>query len=762
MMRLLANEFIKVFGKKSIWLILLGAMCLNGILLYVNESSRVTRNNFYSTKHYKNIYVDLQGKSNQEALKILQDEFKTLEILMQLTYMENDILFQYNSQNGMLMDINEDELKKLEEIYKSGSYLKYTDDIWKEYWLYRDVISEITLCESYADYLNKIDEAAETLSQLPIFEEKDSFSYRNILKTPEAFNHLKGNKLYFGPSNGIKMATEFFGTDMLAVVLLIMIIASLITREKEMSQLILLKSTFLGRKPLVIAKLATAYLGSFIITILLYGVNFFVAYHVYGFGSLNRLIQSVSGYMGSNLNITILHYFIMFLIAKLIIYILFTSIAFLFAVLAKDAVQLYLTLVSLLAVSAVAYYNIDQLSYLSIFKYLNIISFLNTYSFFKSYLNINFFDMPINYILISFITIIAKLIIAVTVSVLIFCRQKTIDNTSRITEVLKYIRSKLQLKYGYRSSRLFWHECYKIFIGGKSLLFLLVYAAVTFVTYKPLSENLSTLEDFYYKQYMLELEGEVNEDKLRYIEEEEARLSEAYNNMMQLMEEADISPYIMESYQNILAPYKALQEVKMHTDYLKTKNGSQYLYDSGYKILTGEGSGRYKDIQLALQSVIMTIVCIVYVYTVEYQTGSINLIKASYKGRLHTFLCKLGISVIILTVIYFTTYAPYFFNVLQAYGVRALSAPAYSMKHLSEIPKQISILKYLIFISVMRYIGLILTIFIIFWLSVRLKSVILTLVACICVLVLPLLFSLLGISGFDYVLLNPFLLGNVF
>lgn len=43
---------------------------------------------------------------------------------------------------------------------------------------------------------------------------------------------------------------------------------------------------------------------------------------------------------------------------------------------------------------------------------------------------------------------------------------------------------------------------------------------------------------------MLKLEGEVNDDKLRYIEEEDARFLEAYRNMTALMEESDTNPYI--------------------------------------------------------------------------------------------------------------------------------------------------------------------------------------------------------------------------
>ncbi len=50
---------------------------------------------------------------------------------------------------------------------------------------------------------------------------------------------------------------------------------------------------------------------------------------------------------------------------------------------------------------------------------------------------------------------------------------------------------------------------------------------------------------------------------------------------------------------------------------------------------------------------------------------------------------------------------------------------------------------------------------IIYFLSAKLKSVISTFLAATAVLILPILLALLGIGFFDYVLLNPILIGNI-
>jgi hypothetical protein len=49
---------------------------------------------------------------------------------------------------------------------------------------------------------------------------------------------------------------------------------------------------------------------------------------------------------------------------------------------------------------------------------------------------------------------------------------------------------------------------------------------------------------------------------------------------------------------------------------------------------------------------------------------------------------------------------------------------------------------------------------IIFFLSTKLKSLVATLLVSTIILVLPILLSLLGITAFDYVLLNPILISH--
>lgn len=756
-MRIFINEFIKVFNKRTILLLFVGLLSLNGLLLYVNDTNDLKENYFYTSKSYKEIYKDIEGLSKQEALELLESTYEELDFLFHFSIMNNNISLQLDDE------FNDIDLESLTARYRSGEYLSYTDSLWAETSLYKDIIKEIKACQSYPDYLDNIDKEAETMLGISIFAKADSFSYRNIEKTPGAYSHLKGNELDFSPSRGVKMATEFFGTDLIAIFMILIIITSLVTREKELSQLTLIKTTYLGRRPLVISKLMVSFVSSLFVAIALYTVNFIISFQIYGFGDIGRYIQSVSGYISSNLEISVLQYFILFIIGKVVVYCLIAAIIFFVATLARNSSQVYIALITIFAVSGISYYVIESTSYLSIFKYVNIVSFMNTYKFFTSYLNLNIFGQPINYIPIAFLAIIIGITFFTLISINVFCKQKALSSkTTPISERLKLSINFNKIPiFTYKTTSIFRHESYKVFIGGRVLLILIVFLAIKLYSYQPLSEDIYDMDAFHYKDYMLQLEGELNEDKIKFIEEEDARFTKVYEEISSIPGE-QLNPYIILSYQEELASQVAFEKVKYHTEYLKSTDNGEYLYDSGYKLLTGDASAMNKDIHLALVAFIITIACIAYIYSVEYQSGGYVLQQTSYKGRKSTFACKLMIAMIIISIIYVTSYLPYLYNVLSTYGKGGILAPANSMEHLSKIPGGISILSYLTIISLMRYMGMFLAVIIIFILSKWLKSYMSTLLASTGLLVLPLLLSLMGITIFDYVLLNPLIIGNVF
>ena len=742
-MKIYLGELVKAFCKKTTVGIFIVLAVLNGVLLWVNENQK---NDMYTTAQYKAAYADLEGLSAEQAYEQVGLQLQKLQLIDRLSFGEDisETLKEYPEIDG----------EQLMKEYKNKSYLKYTNDSFSEQQLLKDVLAEVESCAKYEDYLTGIDETARKMTGISLFADPDSFSYKNIAKTPGDFAHLKGSELEIAPSKGVEMATGFLATDLIGSIMIMTVVVTIVTREKELNQIALSRTTFKGRASLGIAKLFTCFTAAFIAEILLYAVNFAVSYFTYGFGDLSRQIQSVYDFNGSNLKISVLEYFILFLIAKLAVYCVFAGLIYLVTVISNTAVKGYGILVVTIAAVAVLYYTIPSASYLCPLKYVNILAYANTKDLFSSYLNLNLFGKPVNYMAVFSISIAVMLVAFSVIAVLIFSKQRVLKSRTK-----KFSLAKFSIFKG-RTTNLFLQECYKIFIGGKALLILIVFAAATFLAYEPIRESFSSADEVYYKQYMLKYEGGYTADKQKMIDEEERKFTEAQTNMAEELANTDGDGiFIMMKYQEILAPQFAFEQVKTHADYLKSTGNGEFVYDSGYKLLTGDESAGNKDLTLGLTAMAMVICCLVYVYSAEYQTGANVLLKTSARGRGETFIIKFAIGMIIVTVIYVLTYAPYFYNVLNAYGTRGIDAPICSLETFAD--RDMSIKGYLILISIGRYIALVCAMLIIYFLSVRLKSVISTFLAGTAVLVLPILLSLLGIGLFDYVLLNPFLIGNL-
>lgn len=167
------------------------------------------------------------------------------------------------------------------------------------------------------------------------------------------------------------------------------------------------------------------------------------------------------------------------------------------------------------------------------------------------------------------------------------------------------------------------------------------------------------------------------------------------------------------------------------------------------------------DTQQAFLLMILLIACLTPLFTYEMQTDMLRIISPTKHGRGKVFYSKIFLGVLISSFVYMFIYAPEFFNVLSTYGTKAIDAPAISMSHLNELPFSMSILQYLIFISFVRYLGILLVGLVIYYLSVRLKSLITVALTATAVLALSILFSIINIALFDYLLITPLLTANV-
>ncbi|GGG67920.1 ABC transporter permease [Paenibacillus radicis (ex Gao et al. 2016)] len=761
-MNIFRYEWMKIFYSRALLLLAAGLVVLNGVILYLDEYNN-RQAVPYTPTAYNQLYESYERLPGKQIESMLERACAELLAIIDLESMLSNSAYTNESviQEQLAERYPHIEIEALISSYTSGSYLKYTDHLYEELLITKDALEQIKTINRYESFLQQIEEDAKVLSSISIFAKEGSYSSKNLLKAANDYAGLTGVELSFERSKGVTMATQFLPTDLIAVLFILVAVVVIVTREKEQQLLSLVKTTYQGRAPLIVAKLLVLVTICVVIELLLYATNFMMAFQTYGFGQLSRTIQSVQGFYESTWKLSVGQYFLLFLLAKLFVYIVVSFVMMLVAVICKKSVTVYMTIVAIFGLSAFFYYLVPPSSLMAFLKHINLISFLNTYTLFSTYVNLNIFGQVINYQDGFAIAVVTAIVALCIITVRTFCRQKSHLSRSDWSMSVQEKWGRIFGKSAHVS--LFRHEAYKIAIANKVLIIVIVFIGFQFYSYEPVVERIQSKDDLYYKQYMLKLEGELTPDKELFLLEEQQKFDSAIAELSQTSGE----PRNTMNAIKWLDKKNAFDKVMAQADYLRDmKNQYEingwFLYDAGYLLLT-DGSQQIvsHDLYLALLLVLVLIASISPIFTYDLQTRMNRIVSLTPHGRGKLFSIKMTLALLIGAFVYAVIYGTRIASVLNGYGSRALQAPAFSMQHLSHITLDMSILQYIIWISVIRFAGIILVIFAVGMLSVQLKSLIAVMLASTGVLVLPILLGIIGVKQFDYLFVTPLLTGNV-
>lgn len=692
-MKIFFYEAGKIFSNAKILVFLIAAAMINIVFLVYNEY-----NSDFSPDEYNAVWEDLSSMASNEKGDFLQKKYEAL----------NSIIFDFDETQEVSFD--------------------YTGQWFGEEALINYVKGEVDSCLTYGDYLDSIDEIAEILAEMPIFADKDSFDYKNIMKTKDDFSHLDRTALDPLPSKGILTSVQFGFTDFLAFILILFFSVVLISREKELEQINLFRTSERGGAALACSKLSAIFFADIIAVIFLYGGSMLGGYFLYGFGDLNRDIQSVYGFFGSSLDITVGQFLIYFLILKVLVCFVFSALSFFLFSFMSGNVFGIMAMIAITAAEGALYFFIDPSGVFALFRQINIFASADCGKLLGRYLNINLFGTPVFSLPVSIAVAAAAAVAFSVLGIIVFCRRR---------QAAKH-RLSISLPFG-KHTRLFPHELNKTFIGGKALILIAGLTVFTVLTYNPVKMSYSGISDYIYIKYVNQLQGEITAEKLEFIE---AELNKAYKDYSE----------------SGSCRLDALEKLKSHALYLQEKEGLLF-NDKGYDMLTGgnKQSDRYSACLLAA---LMTIIA-GYIYSEEYKTGAFRLLRASPQGRGKTFLYKLLSASLAGFFLLLILSGIDFYNTLSAYGTEFIFAPAHSVERLESVGA-IPIFWYLVFLELGRFAALALQSAILFFISSKLKSYSLTVIGGVAIFAVPPIIAAAGFYFMDYFLLNPFLTGNAF
>lgn len=689
-MRIFRAELRKLFTSPIFIFVAAAAVVLN---IYLCLSAKPVN---ISDEEYKAFYANLEGLSEQEKTEYIDNSLKAL----------------YSSE------------------------ITYENVMKREF--FRNEAEQASLVRDYKEYLNNIDESAKTMTSVSIFADKNSFTYRNISITPAAYDSVRDVKPKYSPSQGVLMAINNNSTDIMLIFIVLTAVTVLFIKEREASVIGLLKPLKYGRQRLAAVKTLAVLAVCLSFGLIICGSSLVIGSMRFGLGDLSRPIQSVEGFLGCNLPVSVWQAILLMFLFK-IAAVFLAGLIFECLCTALFSGFAYLSAGIIAAAEIFLYATIESTSWASSFGKINLAAFVQSGEIFKTYLNINIFGYPCNIITVTVISLIVGISLSFAGEMLLFSRISVKDYKSvQIIPSIRYIPKK-PFAYG----------LYKAFVTHRGFLIILIIAAIQI--YSASNYTISyNADDLWYRSYCDTLSTMTEEQAEQYIEEEKSRFNELYNSMSK----TNSSMALQKIYDELQAEQGFIKAAEQQ-QYIKSLDSSNkaMFYQTGWRRLFG-AEDFTEDMTLALLAALGISFAVSPLISYDNRRRLGFLLYTNKYGRKKYFGQNLALSTIISILISAVVNIPHFIGILSLYKTEGAS---YSIKCISEFEGffDIPITAYLLFLFLLRTIFLALCGIIILYISSRCKSTYTALLICLAIFALPIMLYLAG-AQFVLPLCMPF------
>ena len=623
-------------------------------------------------------------------------------------------------------------------------------DFSREAFLNKTIRSELQEQASYEDYLTEITDSAKRLTSVSIFADENSFSYRNALKTAQAYEELKGKiTIETGPSKGMELWSGNGVTGIIIILVILIMINEMILKDRESGQMNLLFTMDKGRGIHGFIKILVCACSSFIVSFVISLAAFFTCGYIFGTGDITRSVQSVVGLKGCTLTTSVLGYMLVYFIMLSLATTVMSTIIFLIASILKSSVFVYMGVAVVFGVEAVLYYLISDNSYLAFLKEFNFISFLNPNRYLSIYGNVSMFGYPVNRLTFVICSLGLLTLAVVPLAVKAYSRQTTVVVKRNLFQGIlaneEGLVHRLISKIRPKSISVLGHETYKLLICGGTLWIIAFFAVFQFMNFEPEREYFENDNSIYYKNYAIKFQGEITDATMRAIEEERKRYAEIETELQNILLESppELAGEISKQYQDKLKPHIGLEILSSRIQTLR-ENGGYIVYDTGYRFLTFDPLAKRKELTLAITAGIMLVLALTYLFAGDDRLYMDRVTSVTLYGRRSLYIKKILLGSFVALIIYCLNYLPYFFSILNVYGTAGLSYPAQSVINLEGTIFEklgFSIGGCIAFYMVLKYLIMIAEFFLLSCISRKLRSLSRTIVTGLVIFVGPFLIA---------------------
>lgn len=697
-MRALATELKKLFSNKIFLLIIAVVFVLNGYLVFRTANSGEAK-----PSDYKAVYTELNELSDDEKLNWLDERL-------------NDFSGQQPYNWEVLAEL-------------------------------RDECANIV---GYSDYLASIESQAKSMTSVSIFAKPDTFNYRSIEKTPPAYEGVQDVEPFFDVSKGILLAADNNFTDILCGFIVLFAVLSIMISDREQGMSGLLFSLKRGRSYLLITKLIALAMTVFAAVLLIYAENLIIAGGIYGLGNLSRPIQSLNGFIGCNLKISVFQYLIIYVFFKFIAVFAIGAVLSLIAVNTKNTVSFYGISAIILIAEGALYTVIHPLSVYSIFRYINLISFTKVNEIFCNYKNINFWEYPIPLIPTSIGALLIIMLVCAALSAFLYAKKRNLE--------FRKIGFKFKIGKGNRMHSRLYYTLYKSLFLQKGIFVVAAFIVISAFANESFIKKYDYV-DVYYQYYTKQLEGEIDSETETFMVSEAQRFEDLNAQAEELMQTSNGFSAELNDIQKQLAPSAGFYLLQERYEQIKNVPNARIFYDTGYKRALGI-AGYDDDMKYALVAMLLCIFLVSPLiandnkYRMKSVINSTASGNKSYIRRNILTACIYGLISALLWII------PYAVTISRYYGYDGLGGSVRSITDFIDFPLNLTVWQYILIICLLRITAVIISSLVMLWISSKCRNITSAILINFAVFALPIIIYLLGAKIMVNVGFSPLLSVN--
>ena len=527
------------------------------------------------------------------------------------------------------------------------------------------LLSQAEHLRDYAEYLERVQDQAYKMQASSIFNaNRDSFTYRNIIKTAEDFADCTADGVRLGNDLAVQDWLAFSLADwgFLAAVLLL-VMSFMEERKKGLAAIV--RTCPAGRGNLQVSRLLILLTYCAAMTLLLYFLPLALSLCMDGgYEDLSRPIQSLAEFQKCTVQMSIADFLIQFFFVKTICgFLLGVLIWFALSFLARPQMGWLVTAAGLV-LEYLLYTLIPAQSIFSPLREINVFSYVFTFGLYTQYTNINFFGFPVGRRTLLIGLLICVTVVLSSATILMLTRRypfgnrdimgKWIDLWNRVGDAL---RKHLGL-YGF--------EVYKFLFLGAGGLFLILGFLMTQNLICGTTAYLKG-EDSIYRQYVTEIQGPVTQDTYDYLAAARAALE---NTPMDTTDYEIALDRVEETIANL-------------------EDGAWLVYEPMFMNCYGPKSS-ISQRQNALLSYIFLVVCLSPLFACE-QNGDIRkILRSTPGGRQKLFWTKYAVALTVTLIVWLRVLCEEWRLSVNHMGQVIASAPSSSISLIQCFPTTVN------------------------------------------------------------------------